>query len=578
MGDWKKLARWTPLIAWLLIAVANWPWMNSLGVEHDEALFWPAAVELVHGSTQRIHLPDGVEIAGRPLRFQLSPYIGALNSYVYAVPVAIFGPSPLTFRCVNVLLLLAVLAAAYALAEALSGPVAGMLTVAMLAVDLELILMGITNQGPFLLQLLGTAIAVRAGLRWPAAIGIAIALNEKLTYIWIIALLASGGLLLYRPKLRRQAWITAALLALLMIPMAIYMVGWARVVGQFVQSNTSAPADLGAVAIHRLSTLYDLLAGQVTMHIRVGSAGVSRFSALPWLIAGGLLAGLWQRDRFAILCVWVGAGLLVFNIVATDGGRLHHLILMYPLVQCGAASAITKLPKGPLVAALLLAATGFSTWQNIAWFNNAARSTGGAGHWSRASLELAAWQREHPSTHVVYATWGLERVAYAVNSGAHKHVELYFDLLADPWSTRMTSEVRRHLQRRENVWVFSYVEERYRTIEARILSEAAALGLQPRTVHSGATYVVRSFVPDEPAVPNMRDVPFAPHIRLPLPEGVGRIRITAKPPGPASVLIEFHDAAGNTVEQHFRPTEHFPIRTSETWEFGRHLYPDAFLH
>ena len=93
------------LVLFAFFATFHLPWIQTLGAEYDESLFWPATVRMVYGSEQRIVPPDGVYLQNRPFPFMSAPYIGALNSYVYAIPVRLFGTDALVFRLTNLALL-----------------------------------------------------------------------------------------------------------------------------------------------------------------------------------------------------------------------------------------------------------------------------------------------------------------------------------------------------------------------------------------------------------------------------------------------------------------------------------------
>lgn len=593
--------------------------MRTLGPEHDESLYWPATVRMVYGSPERLSPPQGLYLGSRPLPFMNSPYIGALNSYVYTVPVALFGTQTLVFRLSNALLLGLFFLLAFQLAQEAGGQQGGgrvvaWITVALLGADVELWLQGLTNQGPFLLQLIATSLLVRFFLLYrqtrnatyiaAMALAMGLGLNEKLTYLWILMLFLLAALLFYgteflQKRSAKHLGLGLVCILILVIPALTYLLGNYATTSGFAASQFAWPASIQTVATQRFHNLNLLFGGQWTMSHRAGNflaLGVDRFSPALALIGIGFAVALLRRQRFPLFCYSIACGLLALNLLFPEGGRLHHLILMYPLPQLAAAISLWSLLErsrlGQIALISLLCAGQLSSFRNILAFNQAVSASGGSGTWSQQISKLADWEQAHPHLHLVYACWGIEHAIFTRNRGLRPHKDFYFPLSSDPLSPETKSELDQSLLRRDTVWISSSVEDLQRKASSNLFRYAAQKGLAPIIVKefrgdssNRVLFTAISFQPLE-AEPSLPVAPVWNAVDLKtleanLSPGFDRLQVDLEFSGlqaKDSIWVEFQAPGGEIVQRHFRPLQYFALTDRRLrWVFGRNLYPDWFL-
>jgi 4-amino-4-deoxy-L-arabinose transferase-like glycosyltransferase len=598
----------------LLLSALHLPWMLTLGPEYDESLYWPATLRMVNSSPERLSPPHGLYLAHRPLPFMSAPYIGALNSYIYTIPVALFGPTTLVFRLTNLVWLGLFFLAAFALAQQVGGKLVAWITLAFLAADVELCLQGITNQGPFLLQLIATCVLLSCFLRyldtpkWTYIAGIALAigigLNEKLTYLWILFLFLSAALPFYGRDLSRKLSLRhlalgLSVLLLLLAPILIATIGNFGVSSGFAASQLAWPADLQGTIAQRLHNLNQLFSGQLTiLHRSENFSGltIQRFAPTLALIGVSAAVALLRRERLPLFLFAISLGLLVMNIFFPEGGRLHHLILMYPLPQVAAAlvigGLIAKNRLAQIAVAGLLSAGLISSVANVFFFNQAVAASGGSGSWSNQITKLAEWEQAHPHLHLVYACWGVDHAIFVLGGGQRPHKEFYFPLMADPLTPEHQKELDQLLRRRDTAWIHSSVDDLQKTASSRLFHYAAAQGLQPRLLQEfrgGAVpRVLFTAISFEPATlgPTTRQrlswrQTSAAEVEATLPVDFDQAQVDLEFAGLESndsVWVEFQSADGQIVEQYLRPLEYYALTSSQAhWVFGRNLYPHYFL-
>lgn len=229
------------------------------------------------------------------------PYVGALDSYVYGLSFALFGVDVQVFRLTNVLISLLILAFAYSLARELGGRAAGALAGFLLAVDLEFLLRVPTNnQGPILLQLLASTIAVlmiyrsmTQGSSWRLALGcffLGVGLSEKLTFLLFLPSFAIAACLFYgRSLIRlldpRSFSLAVAAFCLGSAPVIAFFVSRPEIILQFGEGKLHSP-DWGMILQKRFFQFERLLTEMSMIRRQLGENPVdfARFNVVWWLI------------------------------------------------------------------------------------------------------------------------------------------------------------------------------------------------------------------------------------------------------------------------------------------------------
>lgn len=594
-------------VACLVLLVSVLPWINQLGMEYDECHFLDTAMRIAAKHPEYLKPPDGLYISGRPFPFMTMPYVGALDGWLMAIPVALFGHSPAVPRLVNTATAFAVLYLAYVLARRFGDSsrrlsLAGVLAVVMLLVDFEFILHVPPHFGPFLFQMICGALVVLELDRWLetaspsrfywACCAAGFGFQEKLTFVWMLALITLGFLVFRgREVLARLTFRTFAIGLVVffvsMTPVLIYVIGRPEIVFGYGSTTTHAPTI--ATLVEKFRMFYHLLAGQQFAFQQLGAIALpERFSALPWLLGGALVLSVAARERMTAMLMTIALALVALNALFADGGRLHHLLLAYPLLQAGMAAALVRWRATAATALILLAATGVSTGQNLAAYSKEAARSGGAGHWSSAIYDLARWIEQRPEKFYVSSAWGFYRPLYFLTGGKIPIHDRYFSLVPDKPGADVTEDLDRFLTRRNVYWIRSSLIPQYDVNYSHLLLRAAAIGLSPTHVASFDTklgeriYEVVTFHPDDtkPWRPVAGHAAGARDLQFAVPPGTREVRFELNArrwDRGQGFTVELLDAADQRLVAYWRPADWAPFPWPwQRVEFGPDLYPDYF--
>lgn len=593
--------RWFLAGAAALFLAATLPWIGQLGVEHDEAHFYPWAAKIAFGSPERLRPPDGWYAAHRPIPFMTMPYVGGLDAWLYAAAFQAGGVNRVAPRVVNLGLGVLFLILAYVLARQLGSRAVAMSTVALLLIDLEFLLHVPPGFGPFLIQIVcGTGAAIlltREDTRPRHVLGafalFGVALNEKLTFAWFGAALMLALLICYRRELlRHRGWLLAgaALTIVLAAPVIWYAYGRPEIVFGFGRSNARLPMDASAIQA-KLEQWQLLMDGRFSLPWQLGrEPDFARWSSMLPLFAISAILSLWigRAARFAAL---ISLGVWLANLPFPDAGRLHHLILMYPFPHLAIALAaqwiVLRIPRVRLgtagVAAALFLTMAFSTVRHLIWYRAEVAASGGRQTWSSSTIELAHWAAERPDRHYVTASWGIDNVLTAFTRAEVVPEGFYFDLLADPPSPETAARLERALRREDTLWIFSNLQPQYEQIRAHVFARAADLGLTPTPVRQFRELAAYRFHPETGGIwqaggPARRES--ATVIRLDAPGPFTRVAFTAEAAWDmeSALVVELLDAAGTGIASFRRPLEYYPSRERRMQlEFGPNRYPRWWL-
>jgi 4-amino-4-deoxy-L-arabinose transferase-like glycosyltransferase len=591
-AEWAFLA-----LACLATVAAAAPWIGELGMEYDEAHFLDSATRIAATHPEKLAPPDGFYVAHRPFPFMTMIYVGALDGWLLAPILALFGYSPLVPRIACLLAGCGIPVLTYALARRLGGVWAGAIAVAMLVVDLEWLIHLPVHFGPFLLQIACAGFAYWQIDRWleqnrPSAFywacfAAGLGFQEKLTFVWVLAvltlaLLVFRGREIFRAMTLRRFAIGFAIFLAAMSPALWYAIGNRdRVFGYGGESTVLPTLD---VLAKRFAQFEDLLAGQRFVVQQLGTVGVERISALPILFWGAVAVCVLLRVWTAAPLLFFTVALVALNALFPEGGRLHHLLLAYPLLQVGVGVALAARAWLRIPALILIAITGVSTAHNLAWYSGEIHRTGGRGHWSSAIYDVAEWMKTQPETRFVGGAWGFYRQLYFLTGGRISIHDRYFDLLPNPMPPDNRREVATLVKRRETVWLTSEIMPQYVSNREHLFAVAREFGLEPRllkTFHEKTgepIYRAWTFLPEESKP--WRPIP-AGGSEFALPSGTRDVRFTVDARQSVrrqTLTVEFLDANGERLRAWWRTLEYFAItpRTA-TMAFGDDLYPDYFV-
>lgn len=598
--------RWVEfaIIAAALVALltATLPWINDLGLEYDEAHFLPLAQKIAFGAEEKLGLPWGYTIQHRPIPFVTMPYVGTLDAFLYAIPYRIFGTSPLVSRSTNLLLAIAIFAIAYWIARREAGPWAAALTLGLILCDVELILHSSTGFGPILLQQLLALAAIAALQQWWRTGGptlfflavafLAFAFHEKLTFIWILGSLAPA-ILLFRAKLTwRQAkwWYfpVGLLLAILIVsPILYFAYAVPEVILGFGKANTRIPTDFPKLLADRWHVFDLMLRGNWTMEFTVGPAPdtLKRSPALISLFFTGLLASIFTRQRLSLILYTTAIGVWLWNLAFPDAGRMHHLLLMAPLWQLGAAIAIcSSATPVRILSGILLLWSGYDATRCYMQYAKQAHQTGGVNHYSDMTTRAKEWFDTNPNLEAVGTSWGVVRALNILSQGRIDTVEHYFDTLTDPVSPETTRHLTDLIAKDRQVWLVSSVMPAYEQQWQRVLGLAKTLN---KTAHKVAEFPSRDGrqhisayrfdqpqkQPDRWLGQTAKEFPLDPAWQI------LRFRLDGVADRQSeNITIQWLDSQGQILWTDTRPFEWTPhIHQNSTFEFGPTFWPRSFI-
>lgn len=599
-GRYSKLEILFLLLAASTIVAAAWPYLmpQMIGMEYDEAHFLDFARRIAAGHEERIRPPRGIYVFHRPLPFMTMPYVGTLDAPLYALSYAAFGFGPRVSRLTNVAWGILFALVSYALARRLGGVAVAVIATLLLITDLELLLHIPPNFGPFLLQLLFGTLALLVFEKWLAGAGrryfylgivcIGLAFNEKLTFLFTAASMLAAFVAFRFAEVRarltpRDALLGTLLLLVVLTPVIWFAFGFPAVVFGYGRSATEVTETFGSRLTDRFTSFWTLLSGQLFMMQQLGEvpSSLKRFSAVPYAFYVGLaamLAAFALRRKPPVMAAVLYAaalGIVLCNVFLRDAGRLHHLLLVYPMPQIAVAlmavwlvrHTLTRHRVAMIIGGGLILATGISTAHNLIWYTAEVQRTGGAAHWSSAIYDLARYIRHHPERHYTFAAWGLERQLSMLAEGRTPMLERYFQLANLDMPAEARNEVAESMKRRDGVWVFSSIMPQYLEIRERVFDIAKTAGLRPKQLVSfypraGGTSIYTAFTFENPQA----DTALFP-VKLSHPDWDSLQAI--------GVLLL--DSEDRVVGKWYRSIEWYPIlKRDVAFQFGLNEAPEWF--
>lgn len=449
----------------LFFLLANCVGLSDPGLEYDELLFVNGALGVPHAYHDFIYR----EALGVPT--MLMPYIGALKAWLYEPVFAVFGVSVDSIRVPAVLLAAVALLLAVVLIRRLLGLWPAVLLATLLATDPAYGAMARTDWGPIVLSALLRMAALlcyfaflrRRSVRylWLMVLALSLGLFNKLDYVWFIAALGAGALIVHHGELldavrRRRTAVLAPVAVLIAVGVAAF---FALILPADRLPTTAPHLSLGArisdvVRLFRGTyngaSVYENMTGSALHHttligtlipyVLIASAGVA-----VWLLVWGRrlacedgLRRAASLTTFFLLLFLVLAVGIVFTRQATGP---WHVMLLWPLpdvlticllVTAARVPALTF--RRPLVAVVGVVLTALLVTQvrTTADYVHAYRSN---RNWSSPwSTEIYAATRTISQSaprvqSIISADWGLGTEVFALGD------ETVRTRFGDEWSS-----------------------------------------------------------------------------------------------------------------------------------------------
>ena len=453
----RNIWRWLFVFALLVYALAAIYQLNLPGVYYDEALdAVPAIQVLLH---QPLQTAATVHLAGHEWPLMLMSYVGSTTTYLSMVVFALFGPSFVALRLMNVLLGLVSLLLTWGfLRDYLDERVAA-LSVLLLAVNPNFVFW--TRMGAVLsLPMLPLAIGSLWSLyRWYqhkgdrylvlAALLIGLGVTTKLLFVWYIIGLGAAWLLL-SPFLQRQrgwrAWLwpwrmttwrlrVTSLLAFLLGlgPLLIYNLDtWHTlefVLDAFAGESARDNGFLAGMPEAIRRDFASFLNGS-SLAGRSGIAHVDRLAVPAFLAALATLVGLALRSKLSYsvrklaLLVVLLFSLIGQSALTTMGYGADHILIAWPIPQALMAAAIFSLVdvvrgrrwQVALLGLFTLCIVASSALTTVQYHRSFAQ-TGGQGYFSTAIYTLADDLEKADSPRIVALDWGFARSLQLLTGG-----------------------------------------------------------------------------------------------------------------------------------------------------------------
>lgn len=452
-------------------------WISLPGPYQDEMLFLSG----VFSDHPVVSYSGGMWLFKHKVPLMLMPYVGATKGLLWRLVFFFWPPSIYSARVPAVLLAAVTLLLFYFWARRYYSAAIAAATVLLAAADPGFIFTSRLDWGPVVLQRLlwvtglllgscwlesggeGAPQAAVAGasepaarpahspgarsLAWLAAAGFCFGLGlwDKTAFAWFLIALGITLVALFpRQVLQHCRRRTAAVLLLALLAGAFPLIRY-NLTKSF--TPTSASIQLTKELAWKLRSLQTTLDGRATEPFVGGNGFDGRKAAapsdgaeklvaalsylappqgtvLPWALVVAFLAAFFARGvRRQIFFPLLMTGLMWAQALPLEGGGgPHHYVLAYPFPQLAIAAVAAwgwsrlrgalRLAPLVLVAALILTMAGWSAREL-----RLLRATGGAGNWSDASYDIAAWLQEHPARTVVCMDWGFSHPLLLLSQG-----------------------------------------------------------------------------------------------------------------------------------------------------------------
>jgi hypothetical protein len=441
-------------IAWglaLLFFAAGQPFVNRVGVEADEALFFSPLLNPRNAVYLRLF--------HHPWPVLLMSYLGTLKTLIYNPIVHIFGCNVWSLREPVLLAGAFTIVLFFLILRRASGDLAGLIGCGLLATDSIYLITTCYDWGPVALQhllLVGGALLALHFCESKRLLPLAgafflwgLALWDKALAIWLLSSMGVAAVLIFPRYLVGMLTRRRVAIALLAFTLGAFPLLWFNAKSHWVTFRGNFTRD--EHFYRKLPSLLYTLNGEGLFgwmmpfpndpvpaphspdsRLIAASANISSLAGHPvtdWMVyALGLAVlltplarGRELRTLLFCMVVLVG-GWLQMALTSGAGGSAHHTILLWPLPQAIVAVALAAASRrlgraGKPAAAVVVAALMISNALVLNEYFAVLCRSGSLMVWSRAILPLSDYLKTTPAQHVFTVDWGLIDPLRFLNSG-----------------------------------------------------------------------------------------------------------------------------------------------------------------
>jgi 4-amino-4-deoxy-L-arabinose transferase-like glycosyltransferase len=467
---------WGIALAIALYLFFSLVFLNLPGLQYDETNFINAAM----GNEDAPFITWSVRIFGKNLPLMIMNYIGAVKSAIYAPIFKIFGTSTTAVRLPVVCIGLITLLLGYTLMRRMFDRRIAVAALFLFATDPTFIFSNKLDWGPVSLMLALEMASLYFMWRWIneekrfflglAGFLLGLGLYNKVIFAWFIAALFIGLFLCFREyakKLLCRRYLVCFLPAFLLGCLPLIAFNIAVPMGTF-KNQAVVDSINSETLVYRYylfrgtldgSGVYLFLSGddvsdsaRAFKNATAGRMGriLGKLAGSSWiggsllpqalLIALGLISVLWWRKRLSqkkeILFLAIQLILIALCICVTASATgAHHVLAFYPFVFIVVAFAAVMLGRwickseavAGFVTGVFLLPLVFSQIVIDARYLNSFQAMGGAGFWSDAIYELAAFARENPERKLLLMDWGFSNQLVLLTGGHLRYEEFVCD-------------------------------------------------------------------------------------------------------------------------------------------------------
>jgi len=445
---------------WGILAAIALYWTGAIaigvgvpGLQYDEAIFQHGGVHMLRSADAppfTYNHATWIRIGGRHVPLMVLPYIGSLTFFLHALPFAVFGPTAVTARTVNLLLGALGIWGIGRFGQSRIGPRLGTALAFVLAIHPGYLTWTLYDNTGVAIWMAALGIACLAADRYiervdsrsAFALGVCLGLAVwcRANFVWLFAGVLLALAVVLRGKLLAAIRHWPMLVAggvLGSLPLLLYEIASGLGTLQFMQAASGDASRLRLVparlALGAQALVYDAHRRGIWRGPEVPPWQVFFFALVLVLAVVVCMVAVDRKDPRGTVCR-IAALALVFavGLTLTSPIRLGpwHFFVYFPLAALVALGAVRVVSRWRGARVVVLAiGIGYAA-VTLSWDVQTAagiRETGGVGMWSDAVFAVAeAIETTYAGRTINVLDWGLTNNLYVLTGGGFRPRELYW--------------------------------------------------------------------------------------------------------------------------------------------------------